>query len=149
MVVRLFFDTCAFHPPVPKEKEASDRLLDLEEKEGIEIIIPFGTYNELPNRLAKFRSKMISTNKVPLVDEEEKVKLEISTILFSNKPQLQPNEATDIDNLFEALKYGCTFFVTFDKKHILSRSLDLQKRFNLRVASPSECLKYILSQTEC
>jgi len=141
----IFIDSCAFNPPVESEKNAILELFKLEEEGKIVIEIPYEVENELskaPLWIARRRLGKIFTIPVGLTEGEKKTKCEIRNLLF-NKQNLRQNEVNDVTHIFEAQKYGARYFVTMDKKHILSKAIEIEKRFGMKMVMPSRCLKEI------
>ena len=139
-------DSCAFYPPQKLEKEASNRLFDLYDKGKLDIEVPYGVVYELSKLNHPVSNKLLDkvhTVPVTLTSEEYHQMRDIQQVLFSDKRDLQPNDKIDIENVFEAIKHGCAFFVTCDKRHILSKAHELYERFHLQVMCPSDSLKRI------
>jgi hypothetical protein len=147
----IFFDSCTFHAPQEAEKEAMCGLLKFKEEGIIVGIISYKVDRELsraPSRIARKRVYKIYTIPLNLTEEEREIKTEIRRLLFSDRQSLKTNEMNDVDNVFEAQKYGCRYFVTLDNKHILSKGKYIKKRFHLIVVTPSECLREIKEYIE-
>ena len=140
----LFFDTCAFHPPTESEKAAVEQIMKMEKAKLVRIDITHAGNSELL-RGPKGAETLgrLSTLEVGLNFEEQSLKNKIREILFPGKKSLTQGDEKDVVHLFEAQKYGCDYFVTFDCKHILSKSVSIEHEIGLRVVSPSECLKLI------
>jgi len=142
----IFIDSCAFHPPQASEKTAVSELFKLKEEGKISDLISYKVDQELskaPSRIARQRIGKIYTMPVSLTIDERKTQLEIRNLLFGDKQKLKSNERNDVDNIFEAQKYGYMYFVTLDKNHILSKTAQIEKRFKMKVVTPSECLREI------
>ena len=145
-MINVYMDSCAFYPPQEPDKKASKRLFDLYDEDKISIEIPYGVKDELSKLKHTVRKKMLDktyTIRVPLTSKEEIEWQDVKQILFGDRSDLRPNDVMDINNVFEAQKYGCVFFVTCDKRHILSKASLLFARFRLQVMSPSQCLRVI------
>lgn len=144
---KIFFDSCAFNPPQETEKTAMDELEKIiTDTEDITIEIPYSVKKELskaPKWIQKKIALSIYTLPQNLTDEEKKTQHGIQFLLFGAQQNLNQNQINDTIHIFEAQKYGCRFFVTLDKKHILSKGINIEKRFSLRPITPSECLKIV------
>jgi len=144
---KIFFDANSFYPPQEKEKIAMTELEKIIYRtEDITLEIPYSVRNELskaPKWIQTKISQSIYTLPRNLVDEEKKTQREILLLLFGTLQNLKGNQINDAIHIFEAQKYGCRYFVTLDKKHILSKRTDIEKRFNLKIVTPSECLEIV------
>lgn len=143
---KIFFDTNTFYPPQASEKKAMSEIEAIyNQLEDIMIEIPHSVQQELKKAPKWIQSKIspIYTIKYSLTEEQRKILSEIRLILFPNHMGLKQNEENDAVHIYEAQKYCCQYFVTLDKKHILSKKSELKKRFHLYVITPSECLDII------
>lgn len=142
----LFFDTCAFHPPIPNERKATDDILSLVEAEEIPLALPRRVDKELMRAPSFVRAKALvlpfTRELSPSSSDQEREKL-VGEILFPGLQHLKPNQINDVDNVAEAKKYDCCYFVTFDKKDILSKAPEILQKLNMHVVSPSKCLRII------
>jgi predicted nucleic acid-binding protein len=139
-------DSCAFHPPQEKEKAATLELSKLRDEGMISAIISNKVDKELskaPHHVARKRLEQIYTLPVNLTSEEKTTKQKIRSLLFGNKSNLKENELNDIYNIFEAQKYGCRYFVTTDKKHLLAKAVQIEQLCSMRVVEPTKCLSEI------
>lgn len=147
--IYIFFDTCAFWPPQPDEKKAVCRLKELETQRFINIEMPHSVEEELmraPCKIPQETVGRIFTIPVGLNMEEQNIKNRIRKILFPKKSELTKSDQNDITHIFEAQKYGCDFFVTVDKRHILSKAEILESQIGVQVLSPTKCLKIVLEK---
>lgn len=143
----IYMDSCAFYPAVSTERQATNRLLDLYDMfDDVCITVPWSVLIETHTLRESIRNKITSklyTRRVSLTPPEISEKHMIRQILFGDRTDLAPNDLADIEHVFEAQKYRAAFFVTVDRKHILSKAHELYERFRLQVMSPTECLKRI------
>ncbi len=141
---KVFFDANSFCPPQDDEKKAMSEIEKMiDQIENVMIEIPYSVKKEVSLAPKWIRTKItqtIYTLPVTLTDKEIRIKEEIQILLFGNQVNLSQNQVNDIIHIFEAQKYGCRFFVTLDKKHILSKGVEIEKRFILKVVNPTEYL---------
>lgn len=141
----ILLDACAFHAPEASEKKSFEELLKLRDQGIISVLVPYPVDHELsqaPPQIAVSRIREIYTIEVSLTPEERERIRSIRNLLFGNRQQLAPNEKNDVISLFEAAKYG-RYFVTYDKKHILCKTSEIQKLLGIKVLTPSQMLKEI------
>lgn len=81
--------------------------------------------------------------------DEQKELSEVKTMLFGAVDDLSLGKTNDARNLLCAKKYSCTYFVTFDKKHILSRHIEIKAKLGFEVVTPSECLEKLHAYLNC
>ena len=137
--VFIAFDACGLGPPEESEKQAVEELLALIDEHEVQCDIPEDVAGEVDqHRRAreKRRGRIISCN--PQIGG--KWFLEVQRILFGTKTDLSPNEINDVRILLNAYHHLCSYFVTFDKKHILSKRDEIKARLGFEVVTPSECL---------
>ena len=145
----IMVDSCAFHPPVDIEKAAMDELWKLEEEKKInKLEIGEATEEEMKKAPPQFQNRVNSRicAGVELTSlQERQRKREIADVLFpgKTKTQLTSGDKRDIQNIFVASQWHYYFFVTYDKRHIVSKAEIIMGRFRLRVVTPSQCLKEI------
>lgn len=72
---------------------------------------------------------------------EKRELAEVERLLFGTAQNLSRGKINDARNLLAAKKYSCTYFVTFDKKHILSKREEIKSSLGFEVVTPSECLE--------
>lgn len=145
----LFFDTCAFHPPQATEKAVVRKLKELERAGLVHIEFSFATEREAMKAPGKVPGETVGrlyTLEVGLNSQEAATRTRIRALVFANKTRLTPGDENDVTHLFEAQKYGHAFFVTVDRKHILSKAKGLREQFGIRVVSPSECLQALIAE---
>lgn len=144
--IEIFVDACAFHPPVKEEKQAMLELLMLEEKGKIQLKIAKSTEEELmnaPHNMQKHRFNRIIAYPFIESDEEKRTLIEIESTLFPNRKNIRNGERSDAEHIFCAHKYGCRYFITYDKRHILSKRDMLLKKWNIIAVTPVEGLDYV------
>ncbi len=137
------FDTCAFWPPQESEKLAAKALLALIEQHKVEFSIPQAVLEETgraPNRVREMAHAHIFNYDMFNTPEEQRELLEVQRMLFGTRERLSQGEINDARNLTCSKKYSCTYFVTFDKKHILSKRDEIRSKLGFQVVTPSECL---------
>lgn len=141
-ITNIFMDSCAFDPKYYPENEASDKLFQLKEAGELNLIIAHSNQKEIdhpntPKWVKREAQYAIYTIKTNLINDEEKAKEDILCILSGSGKQ--ENMRQDADHLFEASKYGASYFVTTDKK-ILKKGEELFKQYQVNVLLPSELL---------
>ncbi|MBE3142237.1 MAG: type II toxin-antitoxin system VapC family toxin [Thermoplasmata archaeon] len=138
------FDSCGFSPPVKDEKLAAEELLVLIEEYQVEFSIPEAVLeetNRAPNRVKKIAHAQIYNYDLFNTQDEQQELSEVKIMLFGAVDDLSSGKINDARNLLCAKKYGCTYFVTFDKKHILNRRIEIKSKLGFEVVTPSECLE--------
>jgi hypothetical protein len=146
-ILGIFMDTCAFYPPQKEEKLAANEIFKLYDKywdDGLLIGISDSVEKELSrirHRMTKRVFDCICTLCLPPKPDEIKTQDKIRDLIFIDKKLLKRNDRADINNIFEAQKYGYSYFVTTDRAHILSKADKLEEMFRIKALLPSECLK--------
>lgn len=138
------FDSCGFLPPIKSEKLAAEKLLNLIEKHQIQFSIPQAVLEETeraPNRIREMAHKYIFDYDMFTTVKEQRELLEVQELLFGITEGLSRGKINDARNLLCAKKYGCTYFVTFDRNHILSNGEEIKSKLGFEVIIPSECLE--------
>jgi len=141
--VFLSFDSCGFSPPVKNEKLAVDKLLILIEEYQVQFSIPEAVWeetNRAPNSVKKIAHAQIYDYDLFTTQEEKQELWEVKIMLFGTVAGLSSGKVNDARNLLCAKKHNCTYFVTFDKKHILSRRVEIKSKLGFEAVTPSECL---------
>lgn len=144
----ILVDSCAIYPPQANDKKAMEQLRSLESEEKInKLEITEGTEEEMkkvPSILRNWvRDRIVSGDAISTIDEVLKLK-EIKYMLFPQKGRLTKSDNIDARNVFNAWKNKeYSFFVTCDKKHILSKADILWEMYRVKVITPVECLKEI------
>jgi predicted nucleic acid-binding protein len=141
------FDSCGFSPPVKDEKVAAEKLLILIEKYQVQFSIPEAVLeetNRAPNRVKKIAHAQIYDYDLFTTQDEQQELSEVKIMLFGTVDGISPGKVNDARNLLCAKKYGCTYFVTFDKKHILNRRVEIKSKLGIEAVTPSECLEKLL-----
>lgn len=150
--IHIYLDACAFWAPTEVERKAVDRLFELEESKAIpHMLISRVTRDELDSMPSWARayvrerceSRIWSWTGTEELEQRKKL-ARVQDVLFTDRPTLKKNEQRDVVNVFEAKEGGATFFVTCDKRDILSKQDEIRRELNLSVASPSECLDEVL-----
>ena len=144
----ILVDSCAIYPPQTHDKRAMEQLRALESEEKInKLEISEGKEEEMkkvPSLLRNWvRDRIVSGDAISTYDEVLKIK-EIKYTLFPQKSKLTASDKIDVRNVFNAWKNKeFSFFVTCDKKHILSKADILWEMYRVKVVTPVECLKEI------
>lgn len=143
----IFVDACACYPPQDNEKLAMDKLFKLMYEEKVSLVAPYAAQNELDNapRIVDYKRKpfVYTINMGVQNPKEYKDKIEVRRLLFGDKGVLKRNEINDIANLCEAIREGVRYFVTTDKKHILSKASRIGEKYKVLVVLPSEMLSEV------
>ena len=144
----IFIDSCAYHPAENSEQAAASELRKLCEVGQIICVNPQKVDEELSHAQMPLRRERLArittiNNLGPLDDAQKQVKREIRELLFGNKPRLEANESNDVDIIFDAKNHEAGYLVTYDKKHLLSKATEIDRRFNMKVVTPSECLRQV------
>lgn len=133
------FDACGLGPPEETEKRAVDAILALIDEHEVQCDIPEDVADEVDRhkRARQMRKgRLVSCN--PPIGERRF--LEFRRLLFGDRAELLPNEMNDIRILLNAYHHLCSYFVTYDKVHILSKRGEIKSRLGFDVVTPSECL---------
>lgn len=141
--VSVSFDSSAFWPPQENEKLAVEKLLYLFEQHEVDFSIPEAVLEETgraPQHIRKMAHAHIYNYDVFHTSTEQRELLEVQRMLFDTKVNLSKSDINDVRNLQSARKYSCTYFVTFDKRHILSKRDEIKSKLGVQVVTPSECL---------
>jgi len=144
--ISIMIDSCAFYPPIADEKQAMERLWELDAQGIIQLEIAEATDEEMMNAPPRFRDRVNSrfySRDMADTSEEQKRISEIQKILFPGKMQLADNDKVDVRNIFVATKYAIDFFVTFDKKHLISKAELIKNDLNVQVLTPIQCVDRI------
>ncbi|MEA3351423.1 MAG: type II toxin-antitoxin system VapC family toxin [Chloroflexota bacterium] len=142
------FDSCAFFPPVKEEKLATEKLLTLIEERQIQFSIPEAVLEETsraPDRVRKIAHAQIYDYDLFTTQDEQRELSEVKIMLFKTIDGISQGNVNDARNLLCAKKYGSTYFVTFDKKHILSKRVEIKSKLGFEVVTPRECLEKLLA----
>jgi predicted nucleic acid-binding protein len=142
------FDSCGFSPPIEDEKIAAEKLLALIEINKIQFSIPEAVLEETsraPESVKKIAQAQIYNYDLFTTQDEQRELLEVKVMLFGTATDISPGKVNDARNLVCAKKYSCTYFVTFDKKHILSKRVEIKSKLGFEVVTPSECLEKLLA----
>jgi len=147
----IMVDSCAFWAPIKSEQDAMKKLLELETKDiiinGLDLAEPTEEEQEragTPSVIRKQTSGRIIA--VPSCDtsEDRQVWQDIRNTLFKDKAELTRSDLTDINNIYTAWYYPeYTYFITYDKKHILSKAQLIRERFRIQCVTPKECLTLV------
>lgn len=141
--VFISFDSCAFGPASKDEKIATEKLLKLIKKYEVQFSIPQAVSEETeraPKWIREMAQAHIFNYDLFNTPEEQKELLEVQRMLFGPGDNLSKSEINDARNLLCAKKYACTYFVTFDKKHILNKHKEIRLKLGFQVITPSKCL---------
>jgi hypothetical protein len=141
--IMVFFDSCAFDPKYAPEDSASNKLLVLIEKHGGHVLIAHSNQKELehpntPSWVKKIGLNRVSSCRVSLTPDEIDVKDQILKLLVGFGKRV--NMEADATHIFEAQKYGATFFVTVDE-HLLKRHREIKKLCGVNILKPSKVLE--------
>jgi len=143
-------DSCGFWAPESKESKAFKRLKELEATGVIKLLeISSATDKEqdqigTPPAIRKQSSNCIIAPFECSAYEERQIKKDIRNALFKNKLQLTVSDEVDIKNIYTAWYFRYFYFVTYDKRHILSKANIIWDKFRVRCVTPAECLNSIL-----
>lgn len=138
------FDSSGFWPPIKDEQSASKKLLKLIEKYQIDCSIPEAVQEETslaPDSVKKLAHAQIYNLDLFNTQGEQQELSEIKIMLFGTVNNLPMGKTNDARILLCAKKYNCTYFVTFDKKHILTKRIEIKSMLGFEVVTPSECLE--------
>ena len=142
------FDSSGFSPPIKEEKLAAQKLLVLIEEYQVQFSIPEAVLEETsraPDSVKKIAQAQIYDYDLFSTQDDQRELSEVKMMLFESVTDLAPGKVNDARNLLCAKKYGCSYFVTFDKKHILSKRVEIKSRLGFEVVTPGECLKKLLA----
>jgi predicted nucleic acid-binding protein len=142
------FDSCGFSPPVKEEKLAAAQLLTLIEDHQVQFSIPEAVLEETsqaPNSARKIAQAQIYDYDLFTTQEEQQELSEVKNMLFGTVDGLSSGKVNDARNLLCAKKYGCTYFVTFDKNHILNKRVEIKSKLGFEAVTPTECLEKLLA----
>ncbi len=142
------FDSCGFSPPDKDEKLAAEKLLALIEKHQVQFSIPEAVLEETsraPDSVKKIAHAQIYDYDLFTTQDEQRELSEVKTMLFGTARGISSGKVNDARNLLCAKKYSCTYFVTFDKKHILSKRVKIKSKLGFEAVTPSECLEKLLA----
>jgi hypothetical protein len=137
--VFIAFDACGLGPPEEDEKRAVEELLALIDQHDIQCDIPEDVALEVDrHRSARElrRGRLVACT--PQIGDTGF--LELQRLLFGEKSELSPNEINDIRILLTAYHHLCSYFVTYDRSHILSRHEEIKAALGFDVVTPSKCL---------
>jgi hypothetical protein len=137
--VFIAFDACGLGPPEESEKQALEELLALIDQHEVQCDIPEDVAGEVDRHKRareKRRGRIVSCN--PQIGAKRF--LEVQRILFGAKANLSPNEINDVQILLNAYHHLCGYFVTFNKRHILSKRDEIKSTLGFDAVTPSECL---------
>jgi hypothetical protein len=141
--IMVFFDSCAFDPKYAPEDSASNKLLKLIEDNGGHVLISHSNQKELehpntPSLVKRIGLNRISTCNVGLTPDEFELKNNILKILAGRGKR--SNIEADAIHIFEAQKYGATFFVSVDA-HLLKRYNEIKRLCGVNILRPSNVLE--------
>jgi len=131
-------------PPVASEKQAAQELRNLIEKHQVRFDIPEAVYEETDHasdRVRKMAHCRIINYDMFTTLKEKREFIEVQRLIFGITENLSQGKINDVRNLLNAKKHCCTYFVTFDKKHILSKRSEIKSELGFEVVRPSECLE--------
>ena len=145
----VFFDSCALRPPDKNERMATDQILELAGSNSpttlVSVGIPEAVLEETDHipLIRGITSCYIYSLDLPSTEAEQKLIFDIKDALFKRTHHLSRNQENDARILFNARKYAADYLVTFDRKHLLAKRGIIQNQFDVRVATPTECLRAI------
>ncbi|MDH5506195.1 MAG: type II toxin-antitoxin system VapC family toxin, partial [Anaerolineae bacterium] len=96
---------------------------------------------QAPTRVKKIAHAQMYDYDLFNTPEDHQKLSEIKNMLFGTVDGLSSGKINDARILLCAKKYSCTYFVTFDKKHILSRRVEIKSILGFEAVTPSECLE--------
>ena len=142
------YDTCAFWPPDAVEREAALELLALLDPCHIPVEKTQAVDEELnqaPARVRRIANELTCLTSYDMFNTEKERRdlLKVQRMLFGTRADLRTGDLNDARNLLCSSKYSHTFFVTFGKRHLLSKGSEIRARLNLEVVTPSQCLALI------
>jgi predicted nucleic acid-binding protein len=146
--VIISFDSCGFSPPDKDEKIATEKLLALIEEYQVAFSIPEAVLEETyraPNRVKQIAHAQIFDYDLFTTQKEQQELSEVKIMLFGTVDGLSSGKVNDARNLLCAKKYSCTYFVTFDKRHILNKRMEIKSKLGFDVVTPNECLEKLLA----
>lgn len=148
--ISIMVDSCAFGPCDTIERKAIEELQKLEIAGRINPLeIAEATEGEqeqigTPPVIRKQSSgRVIAATPDCISYEQWQKRRDIRNILFGNKLQLTNSDEIDINNIYTAWHHKYSYFVTYDKKHILSKAGMIWKKFQVRCVTPQGCLKAV------
>ena len=147
-LIYVCFDSCGFAPPIQEEKQAVAQLLALGEEHHDQVIIgvPQAVSEETsqaPDRARRIAQAQIYDLDLFTTQGEQQELLEVRILLFGTPTGLSSGKVNDARNLLCAKKYCCTYFVSFDRNHILSKRDEIKSKLGFEVVTPSECLRIL------
>ncbi len=153
MSLSILLDTCALYPPRLEDKNAIEKLFELEDMDRIEkmeIAEPteqeLSKLNNMPSKIKNRIDEMIiCLTKANTHIEKDQIK-KMEKLLFPQKIKLSIGDARDALILFNALKYGHTHIVTANTKHFIDNGMSdkIYESFKIRTVTPAYCLKQVL-----
>ncbi len=154
MSLSILLDTCALYPPRLEDKNAIEKLFELEDTDKIEkmeIAEPteeeLSKLNNIPNKIKnRIDGMIVCLTKANTHIERDQIK-EMEKLLFPHKIKLSIGDARDALILFNARKYGHTYLVTANKRHFIDNGMSekIYKFFKIKTKTPACCLKDILN----
>ena len=134
------FDSCGFAPPVTSEKRAVMELLALIEQHEVVLHVPETVAEEMERHSGarKIVSGCIVSYDTSNIKTDSELFLRVKKILFGIK---HAGNVNDVRILLAAKQDLCTYFVTYDKRHILNKREEIKRELGFQVVMPSECLQ--------
>lgn len=139
----IFLDSCAFDPKYYPEDEAAQRIRQLRRQVKISILIAHSNQKEIehPNTPAEVKAEaadMVCTDETSLTPDEVIRRAQIhATLIGDGNPE---KYIADAKHVFEAGKYGGSYFVTTDGR-ILAKRSQLQALSGAFILKPGEWLR--------
>lgn len=147
--ILVFFDSCAFGPPIESDKKAVKKLLKLEARGMFDIQITEPSQEELSKHknMMKHRDKITSLSYCTTTQERELCE-NIARLLFQGRSfdELSDKDQRDVLIVFTAGKYKATYLVTCDRKHMLSKQEEIKDMTGLIIVDPQTCLDHVLKR---
>ncbi len=137
-------DTCTLHN---QEDSVIDDIIALSNREPddgkISLLLPHSVIREIahtntPNYVKNRANQLIYTTEVSLTQSEQNIIDDITRELQGNA--LSEKHANDALHLFEAIKYGTRYFITYDKR-IISKAPEIRHLKGMRIVIPKEFLE--------
>lgn len=145
---QISLDSCAFDPKYWPENEAAKKILELEEREVLDILKPYSVEEEInhpntPSKVKEDAGRMIYTVKANELNVFQIQRLkEIESILEGNSKTGKMRK--DAQHIFECARASVQHFITVDKG-ILKKNNEIKKLCGIEVLTPSEFLRLLSS----
>lgn len=123
-----------------------ERVIELAELRQLSIVMPASVKDEIehphtPVEVKRRAARLIFTLKVQLTSDEKRRSKAVRAILQGNAKAGQHDR--DALHLFEAMKYGCGYFITNDKR-LISRADELRTVLSyLEITTPAQFLETV------